>query len=89
MPSRRGEFLERIGAHKRMVIYGTALVLLIAFVAFLTSAEADPCVDCHEAVGVLSGITDDWGNSEHAEENVTCIDCHEASVSDPDALSHN
>ena len=53
------------------------------------SAENDPCLQCHQASGVMEAVILDWENSKHADYNVSCIDCHEAEQTDVDAIDHN
>jgi hypothetical protein len=65
------------------------LVSLLNISGTASAQEADACVNCHKASGVLDGAIKDWEGSRHAENGVTCKTCHEASASDPDALSHN
>ena len=49
------------------------LTLLVAL-AFVGSAWAGPCVDCH--TDVTPGAVTDWKLSKHAENDISCSACH-------------
>ncbi len=80
-----------------LIIAGILLSMLIfstaVFAAKVTvdpeswgSEEGKACVDCHSKSS--AGLTHQWKNSAHAQENVNCLDCHKAYEDDADAIEH-